>query len=125
MKKLLYLCLVFTFFSCNSYKYGTSGETTQSSNLTHGVVKSKIIKGETNQDEILKIFGSPNIITKNKENKEVWSYSKMSVVKKAGQTSFLAGERASASSSTQSFDLIITFDENDTVNDYSVVSTKF
>ena len=49
----------------------------------------------------------------------------MSVVKKGGQTSFLAGERASASSSTKSFDLIITFDDNDTVNDYSVVSTKF
>jgi hypothetical protein len=111
--------------SCNSYKYGASGETVESSNLTFGIVKSKIVKGETKQNEILELFGSPNIITKNKSNKEVWSYSKMSVVKKGGQTSFLAGERASASSSSKSFDLIITFDDDDTVNDYSVVSTKF
>ena len=125
MRKLLYFCLIVTSVSCNSYKYGASGETTESNNLTYGIVKSKIIKEETDQSEILKLFGSPNIITKNRENKEVWSYSKMSVVKKGGQTSFLAGERASTSTSTQSFDLIITFNENDTVNNYSVVSTKF
>lgn len=117
--------MTITCFSCNSYKYGTSGEPTESNNLTFGVVKSKIIKGETNQSEILTLFGSPNIITKNRSNKEVWSYSKMSVVRKGGQTSFLAGERASTSSSTKSFDLIITFNDDDTVNDYSVISTKF
>ena len=57
----------------------------------------------------------------------------MSVVKKRGQTSFLSGGfgiigsggRSSSSSSTKSFDLIITFNDNDTVNEYSVVSTKF
>jgi len=125
MRKLLLLFTALSILSCNSYKYGASGETTESSNLTFGIVKSKIVKGETKQSEILELFGSPNIITKNKSNNEVWSYSKMSVVKKGGQTSFLAGERASASSSTKSFDLIITFDDNDTVNDYSVVSTKF
>ena len=125
MRKVLLLFITLAFLSCKSYKYGASGETAESSNLTFGMVKSKIVKGETKQSEILKLFGSPNIITKNKSNKEIWSYSKMSVVKKGGQTSFLAGERASVSSSTKSFDLIIRFDDNDTVNDYSVVSTKF
>ena len=125
MKKIILLFTTLVFLSCNSYKYGANEETTESSNLTYGIVKSKIVKGETKQSEILQLFGSPNIITKNKSNKEVWSYSKMNVVKKGGQTSFLAGERASISSSSNSFDLIITFDDNDTVNDYSVVSTKF
>ena len=125
MKKLFYVGLMLVAVSCNSYKYGASGETTQSSSLTHEIVKSKIVKGETTQSEILTIFGSPNIITKNKSNKEVWSYSKMSVVKKGGHTSFLAGEKASVSTTTQSFDLIITFDDNDIVNDYSVISTKY
>lgn len=125
MRKLLLLFITLVFLSCNSYKYGSSGETSESSNLTYGIVKSKIVKGETLQSEILKLFGSPNIVTKNKSNKEVWSYNKMSVVKKGGRTSFLAGERASISSSTKSFDLIISFNDDDTVNDYSVVSTKF
>lgn len=61
----------------------------------------------------------------NKSNNEVWSYNKMSVVNKQGGTDFLFGARASQSSSTQSFDLIITFDSNDIVSDYSVISTSY
>lgn len=126
MKKILLLCLLsFIAISCNSYKYGASNETTQDSNLTFGIVKTKVIKGTTTQDEVLKLFGSPNIITKNKGNDEVWSYNKMSVLSKGGQTSFISGGKASASTSTSSFDLIVTFDDNDVVKDYSVISAKF
>lgn len=116
--------LIISLSSCNSYKYGTEG-TAEKSNLTMGVVKSKIVKGSTSQDEILKLFGSPNLVSKNKSNREVWSYNKMSVEQKAGSTDFFAGQRASQSSSSRSFDLIITFDEQDVVIDYSVVSTAF
>ena len=38
----------------------------QKSNLTPGMVKTTIIKGETRQNEILEVFGAPNIITQNK-----------------------------------------------------------
>lgn len=116
--------LIIGLTSCNSYKYGTDG-TAEKSNLTMGVVKSKIFKGSTSQDEILKLFGSPNLVSKNKSNREVWSYNKMSVEQKAGSTDFFAGQRASQSSSSRSFDLIITFDEKDVVLDYSVISTAF
>ena len=115
----------FSFFvSCNSYKYGAS-DTTQQSNLTFGVVKSKIEKGKTSQSEILQIFGSPNLTTKNKSNNEVWSYNKMSVSSKGGNSIFLDGSRASISSNSQSFDLIIIFDENDIAIDYSVISSSY
>jgi hypothetical protein len=124
MKLSLLIFFFLIFYSCNSYKYG-AGDATQKSNLTFGVVKAKIVKGETSQTEILEIFGSPNLVTKNKSNNEVWSYNKMSVVNKGGNSSFLDGERASMSSSSQSFDLIITFDENDIVKDYSVVSSSY
>ena len=116
--------LIISLSSCNSYKYGTEG-TAEKSNLTMGVVKSKIVKGSTSQDEILKLFGSPNLVSKNKSNREVWSYNKMSVEQKAGSTDFFAGQRASQSSSSKSFDLIITFDENDVVFEYSVISKTF
>lgn len=129
MKKDIYLIglLAASLFtaSCKSYRYGAGEENIQKSNLTFGVVKSKIIKGQTTQDEILKIFGSPNMVTKNKSNHEVWSYNRMSAVSKGGQTNFIFGERASVSTSNQSFDLIITFTKNDIVEDYSVVSTSF
>ena len=65
------------------------------------------------------------LVSKNKSNNEVWSYNKMSTVNKQGGTDFLFGARASQSSSAQSFDLIITFDSNDIVLDYSVVSTSY
>ena len=121
MRKLYVILLFFSLLfstSCNSYKYGANAEPTQKSNLTFGVVKSKIIKGNTTQSEILEIFGAPNLVSKNKSNK-------MSVVNKQGGTDFLFGARASQSSSTQSFDLIITFDSNDIVSDYSVISTSY
>lgn len=123
-KILLSALFALSLSSCNSYKYGTEGNA-QKSNLTMGIVKSKVIKGETSQDEILKLFGSPNLVSKNKSNLEVWSYNRMSVEQKAGSTDFFAGERASQSSSSRSFDLIITFDANDVVSDYSVVATAF
>ena len=116
--------LILSLSACNSYKYGTEGNA-QKSNLTMGVVKSQLIKGKTTQDEVLKLFGAPNLVSKNKSNNEVWSYNKMSVENKAGSTDFFAGQRASQSSSSRSFDLIITFDTNDVVMDYSVVSTAY
>lgn len=99
------------------------------SNLTAGVVKTEIIKGKTTQAEILKIFGAPNIVTKNRENDEVWNYNRMSFDKaygsEAGGFIFWGGSRAVSSSTTKSFDLIIIYDENDIVKDYSVISASF
>jgi hypothetical protein len=104
-------------------------EPAQASNLTFGVVKSKIIKGQTTQEEILKIFGSPNIITKNRDNDEVWNYNRMSYKTSAGEDGgtviFWSGSRAMSTATTASFDLIIIFDNNDVVKDYSVISAKF
>ena len=126
MKHLLILFISIIISSCSTaYKHGENQETTQKSNLTFGVVKSQIIKGETTQQDILKIFGSPNIITKNKSNNEIWSYNKMSVTNRQGASASYSGARASQSSSANSFDLILEFDSNDIVIEYSVVSTKF
>lgn len=121
---LLSLCLIQP--SCKSYEYGAGVENVQKSNLTVGVVKAKVKKGETNQSEILELFGAPNLITKNRSNNEVWSYNRMSSVEKGGYTYFTSWDgRASHSSTNQSFDLIITFDENEIVIDYSVISSSY
>lgn len=123
--KIIMISLLAISVSCTAYKYGANSEPTQKSNLTFGVVKSKIVKNVTTQDEILKLFGSPNLITKNKSNDEVWSYNKMSAETRAGSSEVFFGQKASISSNSQSFDLIITFDNQDKVNDYSVISTSY
>lgn len=123
-KLLLSSLLIISISACQSYKYGTE-DNAQKSNLTMGVVKTQLKKGQTSQEEILKLFGAPNLVSKNKSNKEVWSYNRMSVEQKAGSTDFFSGQRASQSSTSKSFDLIITFNENDIVEDYSVVSTAY
>lgn len=123
-KAVILILMIVGLVSC-AYKYGASGENTTSSNLTFGLVKSKIIKNETTQMEILELFGSPNITTKNRSDLEVWSYNKMSAISKGGSTVGWRNAKGSSSSSNSSFDLIITFTEDDVVKDYSVISTKF
>jgi len=100
-----------------------------SSNLTAGRVKMEIKKGETTQADILKIFGSPNLVTKNRDNDEVWNYNRMSYEAAYGSDSggliFWGGSRAVSSTTVKSFDLIIIFDKNDVVKDYSIIAASF
>ena len=101
----------------------------QQSNLTVGMVKATIVKGETTQAELLEVFGAPNIITKNRVDDEVWHYSRMAVESTSSVGNVLAivfnSSKASSTTTTRSFDLIITFDENDVVKDYSVIAAQF
>lgn len=86
-------------------------------------------KGDTTKTEILQILGSPNIITKNLENDEVWNYDRMSYESTYGSEFggfiFWGGSRAVSSATTKQFDLIIMFDENDKVKDYSIIVASF
>jgi outer membrane protein assembly factor BamE (lipoprotein component of BamABCDE complex) len=97
--------------------------------LSYGNVKRTIVEGETTQAEILQAFGSPNLVTRNSYDDEVWSYNKMSADK--GQSSsygsvfLFGGSSATSSSSTKSFDLIITFDEYDVVRKYKVIQAAY
>ena len=117
------LLLSFSFFSC------VSTQAPQKSNLTTGVVKTQIHKGHTSQAEIVKLIGSPNIITKNKEGDEVWTYSRQSFDSEsggfAGGLLLFGGGKAFSSASSNSFDLIITFDKKSIVKDYSLISSQF
>jgi hypothetical protein len=122
----LITAIFFSFlFAYSCATFPKEQEPTQQNNLTFGIVKSKIIKGQTTQDEILKIFGSPNIITKNRDNDEAWNYSRMSYSSDGTSAIFWSGSRAMSTATTASFDLIIIFDKNDVVKDYSVISAKF
>lgn len=101
----------------------------QKGNLTPGMAKTKIIKGKTTQNEILEVFGAPNIVTKNKSGYEVWTYDKVSVETGTSDvygTILIAGGVGSrTSTSTRTFTLMIEFDENNVVKDFSYRSSAF
>jgi outer membrane protein assembly factor BamE (lipoprotein component of BamABCDE complex) len=128
LKVILILLFVANLFAACA-TFPKSEITPQQSNLTVGMIKTKIIKGQTTQEEILKLFGAPNIITKNKNDDEVWNYNRMSFKYVSGSDGFTAifadGNRAMSTATTESFDLIITFDKDGKVKDYSVISAKF
>jgi hypothetical protein len=122
---VLITCLIIS--GCATFPQ--SKEPVTKSNLTVGTIKTKIAKGQTTQAEILELFGSPNLVTKNRENNEVWNYNKMSFESKVGEDGtwllLWGGSRAMATTTTKSFDLIIEFDEKDIVKDYSVISAQY
>lgn len=123
MKSLTILFMTIALFGCATI------QPYQKSNLTPGMAKAKIIKGQTSQNEILDIFGAPNIITKNKSGNEVWTYDKVSIDTSSSEgygTIIIAGIGGGRSSaSTRTFTLMIEFDDNDIVKDYSYRSSAF
>jgi outer membrane protein assembly factor BamE (lipoprotein component of BamABCDE complex) len=107
----------------------SSNKAPQKSNLSFGTIKSSIVKGKTSQSEVVQLLGSPNIVTKNKNNEEVWTYSRQSTDSEEGGFGggllVFGGNKAFSSQSSNSFDLIITFTEKDIVRDYTVVQAQF
>jgi hypothetical protein len=102
---------------------------TQKSNLTSGMAKTTIIEGKTSQNDILEVFGAPNIITRNKSGNEVWTYDKVSVERSSSEkhgTIIIAGMGASrGSTSSRTFTLMIEFDQQDLVESYTYRSSVF
>lgn len=124
MKYYIFLIGFLTLIGCSNTRVPV-----QKSNLTVGMIKNKVEKGRTTQTEILQIFGAPNLITKNKDDNEVWSYNKMSV-EASLESDFstlilIGGSSATASKTTSSFDWIITFDKNEIVENYSIISSSY
>ncbi len=101
----------------------------QKSNLTPGMAKTRIVKGETSQNDILEVFGPPNIITRNKSGNEVWTYDKVSIDTSSsgayGTLVVIGAGSESGSVSTRTFILMIEFDKNGIVDDYSYRSSAF
>ncbi len=124
MKKIFIVVLSCLFlFGCASV------QPVQKGNLTPGMAKAKIIKGVTTQNDILEVFGSPNIITRNKSDNEVWTYDRVSVETGTSDvygTIIIAGGVGSrTSTSTRTFTLMIEFDSNEVVKDHSYRSSAF
>lgn len=135
MKETFFIILLLTCIGCSSTNITTTNAITpeQKSNLTVGMIKKKVIRGKTTQNEVMTLFGAPNIITTNTRGNEVWNYNKSSYQagtarKKMGWDLLLLGSSKSSAlsnTSTASMDLIITFNPNGIVEDYKIISSTF
>ena len=97
-------------------------------NLTLGAVQSKIYKGQS-QSAVMDILGSPNIVTKDTNGREVWTYDSISSDKQSEARGFwflfVGKSSASSSSSSKSLTAIITFDDQKNVLDFTYQSLKY
>lgn len=106
--------------------------------LSYGAFTAKVQKGATTQEEIMRYFGAPNITTMNKDGREVWMYDRISTASQSdgwsearrfsaffGLETFSAKQGGSRASTTSTLTVIITFDENKRVADYSARATQF
>ena len=101
---------------------------TNSNDLTLGAVQSKIYKGQS-QAEVMDVLGSPNIVTKDTQGREVWTYDRISSDKNSESGGFwflfFGKSNASSSSSSKSLTVIITFDDKKNILDFTYQSLKY
>jgi outer membrane protein assembly factor BamE (lipoprotein component of BamABCDE complex) len=101
--------------------------------LTVGTVQREIRQGMSGA-EVASVLGSPNIVTSDERRRETWVYDRISTERAYSESSggvnalFLAGggQRAGASQTSQrSLTVIIRFDENARVRDFSYRQSTF
>ncbi|MCS5653458.1 MAG: outer membrane protein assembly factor BamE [Candidatus Marinimicrobia bacterium] len=143
MKFLFHIIILSIFVSACAVPSSPPPPSPEPSNiLTLGTVQSKIRKGMS-QAEVLEVLGSPNIVTKNSKVQEVWTYDKVGSSRSSAATvnygqrtlgqgflAFLFGgttssAAANATNETKSLTVIITFDENKNVSDFTYQSLKY
>jgi len=107
----------------------TQPENIQASRLTPGAVKSFIVKGVTTEADINNYFGAPNLVTQSSAGLDVWSYNRMSSNSNSsgsyGSLLLFGASSSSANVNTQSFDLIITFNAKEVVQDYKMIASSY
>ena len=116
---------------------GCANPPQESNKLTLGMVQSNVVKG-ANQSEITKVLGAPNIISKDRQGRETWTYDRISRESQAKSASFFSifnpiswftgagtASRSSSSTSSKSLTVVITFDANKNVLEYAHQSLAY
>lgn len=126
------LCLV---TACQSVpQQAQDAQTAQNSDahLTLGTIESQLHKGMTNAS-VIEIFGPPNIVTSDEQHREVWVYDRISTMRTRSNSGGWAtililglGNKAHTSSTSQrTLTLIVKFDADKKVRDYSYRYSNF
>ncbi len=117
-------------FSCTTVYNTGSGST--DSNLTVGKVQREITKGMSGA-EVAEALGSPNIVTQDANGDETWVYDKIATEANYTRSSdglflILYGQtntQQTASVTQKTLTVVIKFNENKKVKEFSYHSSKF
>jgi len=87
-----------------------------------------IVRGVTTESEVVQLIGSPNFVSKNSRDDDIWTYSKRRYNPATGRvekgTVLSGGNKVSSNGRNSAiFDLIITFDNDQIVKNYTVISS--
>ena len=124
MRILLFILLVgWGLGGCSSTPPSTGKQ------ITLGNFKTKILRGKTTQDEVMRLLGAPSITSQNAQTNPVWTYTRQPFDREhqrfAGGITLYGGDESFTSSSSSSYDIILTFDAQKKVQDYSVIASEF
>lgn len=138
MKKYIFILFSLVIFSAIVLSFSGCATTMQpvdarNSALTHGNVQMNVKVGETTQAQILETFGAPNITTIDGSGKEVWTYQRAATAAQSSAnanywTVLLVGgsnEASGFSSTSRMITLIIKFNEQKIVSDFSSRTSNF
>lgn len=131
MPQIIALCTILLISAgCSS---PTPADNSANSPFTHGNVTLNLKKGVTTQADVLKVFGAPNIATVDSSSNEVWSYQKNATISNSSSsegafTIIIAAAgttRTQFETSSRTMTLIIKFDANKVVSDFSSFTSNF
>jgi len=132
MKHTLSIALVaFVLTGCPAYEHRAE-LTDNTDRVSLGTVQKEIRKG-MDAAAVLEALGSPNQVSTDAQGREVWVYDKVATESlQSSSFGFIfailagGGRAANASSKTQrTLTIIIKFDENNLVRDFSYHSSKY
>lgn len=144
-KYLLILILAGVFFSCqNAGTHKAVVQDDSEDRLSVGVVQKEIRVGMSGA-EVASVLGSPNIVSTDEERREVWIYDKIATDRvystssggisalilgwgsdaAGGLGAGMSGSSGAASTSQRTLTVIIKYDHDGKVRDFSYHSSRF
>lgn len=130
MKKVVILISLLCLFGCASASYQRQQVRDDTGDrITVGKVQKEIRVGMSSAD-VVQILGSPNVVTTDEERREVWVYDKVAseVVYSASNSGlkfFTSGASGAASTTQRTLTVVIKFDTDKKVRDFSYHSSSF
>lgn len=125
--------IVIFFLSCKSAEDNRQDlRSTQEWEITAGIVKKEIRKGMSGA-EVAEALGSPNITTKDEQERETWVYDKIATEASYSESQSslflilggITNQSGAVSTTQKTLTVVIRFDANGKVTSYSYHTSKF
>jgi len=124
------LSIVFAISGCAATYHRSEVQDNSTDRVTVGTVQREIKVGMTSA-KVIEVLGSPNMVSTDDQRRESWVYDKIATdtahsSSKSGITSLFLGQSAGAASTSQrTLTIIIKFDKNSKVRDFSYHTSRF